>query len=400
MERPVARPLEPVPIQYGGSTMIALRDPSGLSERIIMLQPAAYTLLQFMDGSNTREEILEKFQAWSGVILRRNLLDDLLEQLEANLVLDSPQARLALDRRVHRPAAHAGAAYPADRRELRLFLDGLLALRKNQTPATTGMSLVATVAPHIDLQRGASCYSVAYNELIAHAIPQRTFVVLGISHALSRSPFILTRKSFQTPLGPVPTDQEFVGELADACEFDVFLDEYNHFGEHSVEFQAVLLRHVYPDAALKIVPVLCGSFHRPLLEGGSPRDIPGVASFLAALRGALQKRPGEAFVLASVDLAHVGERFGGSALSEEQLGELAAKDRDSLLRAVEGDAEGFFATLQADRGERNYCGTSAIYTMLEVLGNPRGQLHRYDQCNEPGNASCVTVAAAGYYSPP
>lgn len=394
MEHPVVRPLEPVPIDHGEQRFIALRDNTGLSAGMVLLQPAAYFLLQFMDGKHNRSEIRQRFTATTGLELPEEMLENLLAQLDEHLVLDGPRAREALARHSLRPAAHAGSAYPSDPAELKLFLDGVLGLDPNGVGEVAGR-LAGVLAPHIDIRRGAACYSQAFSELRARRPERILAIVLGISHSASRTPFILTRKDFETPLGPVPTDLAVVDELAAACDFDPFTDEYNHLGEHSVEFQAVFLRHLYP-SHLRMVPILCGSFHRPLLEGGLPEDIAGVPAFFSALKRVVEGHSEEAVIIASVDLAHVGVRFGGSPLSEQDLAALAVADRESLARAVEGDAPGFFATLQADGGARSYCGTSAIYTMLRVL-DTSGTLHRYDQCNEPGNVSSVTIAAAGYY---
>jgi len=395
LERPAIRPLEPIPIEHEGQTMIALRDASGLSGQTVMLPVAAYYLTRYMDGERTRAEIIEAFRLKSGIEVDGDSLDRLIGQLDETLALDGPRARAELERHDVRPMAHAGGAYPEEPAALKSFLDGLIA--EETLEFTAPGPLVALMAPHIDLQRGAASYALAYQELLRERERFDTFVVLGISHAPTRTPFVLTRKSFATPLGVVPTDLDFVDELAAGLDFDPYKDEYNQFGEHSVEFQAVFLKHFMP-AHVRMVPVLCGSFHECLDDKPlAPESLAGVASFIASLKGCLARRK-RACVLASVDLAHLGQRFGGPALSVPALEALDQQDRATLARAMAGDAEGFLASLQADRGRRNYCGTSGIYTMLRVLDGPRGRLHRYQQCNEPGLTSTVTVAAAGFYA--
>ncbi len=393
-ERPAVRLLEPVPFEHEGETLIALRDNAKLGDGVMVLQPIGYYLLRYLDGSRTRAQILEAFQADTGQELPGPILDDLLVQLDRHCVLDNEHSRGVLASFDARPAAHAGGAYPEQPEKLKLFLKEILAL---ESPLQTmDRQLVGLVAPHIDLARGDRCYSFAYGELLQHKPATMTAVVLGISHSAAHQPFVLTRKSFETPLGLVETDQEAVEFLAQACDFDPFQDEFNHFGEHSVEFQAVFLRHLYPEPdTFKMVPVLCGSFHQPLRNGGRPEQIPGVESFLAGLGQLLQQRE-DAFLIAGADLAHVGVTFGGSPLSDSDLSELEAKDLETMKAAVRGDGLGFFRTLQADGGCRGYCGTSAIYTLVETLKTD-GLLHQYQQCSEPGNASTVSVAAAGFY---
>lgn len=380
----MVRPLEPIPLEHDGHKIVALRDPTGFSQNVAVLPLHSFVLVQMMDGTRTREGILAEVDARFGLRLDPAQLEELIEGLDRALLLDSPRARQVLGAQRERPAAHVGTAYPAEPEELRLFLDGILARLPRRRP----LRLKALMAPHIDLARGADSYAFAYDRIGATREAE-AFVVLGISHAPARNPYVLTRKSFLTPLGTVPTAVELVDELVAGCDFDPFLDEFNHVGEHSVEFQAVWLRHVLGE--VPIVPVLCGSFQEPLVGGGRPEDIPGVASFLNALRGLMERR--RVCLVAGVDLSHVGVRFGGSPLSDGDLEALRRADLASLERVTAGDAAGFFASLQADGGRRNWCGTSAIYTMLAVLGQP-GSLDHYQQCNEPGNLSTVAVAAA------
>ena len=375
---------------------IALKDGAGLCNGLLVLSPLAYQLTTLMDGTRTPQEICQTFQALSGQHLELELMEQLLAQLDESLALDNARSRQILRALPERPAAHQGGAYPAQGPELERFLASIL----DSGPCIEfpKKTLEGVIVPHIDLQRGSSSYGVAFRELSEHVEQYDTFVILGISHAMSTQPFILTRMNFATPLGTVETDQEFVTRLAEKLDFDPFEDEFNHLAEHSVEFQAVFLRYLLR-RPFKIVPVLCGSFHRCLMgdEAISPRRLNGVASFLARLTEILKESP-RTLVIASVDLAHQGVRFGGEGLTIPALRELENADRATLEKAVKGQSEAFIASLQSDRGARNYCGTSAIYTMLEVLGNPRGALHHYQQCNEAGNTSTVTIAAAGFYS--
>lgn len=390
------RPLEPVPVEHDGERLIALRDASGLVEGLVMLRPAAYYLVSLLDGTRTQEQALAEFAARTGQKVEPEALRQLVDQLENALVMDGPRARQALAEMPLRPAAHAGTAYPEDPQELGRFLEDLLSRERPPIPPAP---LRGLIAPHIDLRRGAESYAMAYNDLRNGLGETDTFVVLGISHAPSRQPFILTRKPFETPFGPTRPDLDFIQELADGCDFDPFQDEYNHFGEHSVEFQNAFLAYFESKMGrpFKIIPVLCGSFHEAILAGQSPLKLAGVESFLRALKSALQKREGRVCVIAGVDLAHKGVRFGEPPLDVDFLQSLERADLESMRRCAEGDFEGFFATLQADRGERNYCGTSAIYALLHCLEGQSGVLHRYQQCNEPGEVSTVTVAAASYY---
>ena len=391
MDRPRLRSIQPHATVINGQRQWVLTDPSRFTEESIVLPGIGMAMASMMDGTLTRADLQREINQASGMRFEISAIDSLIEQLDEAFLLESPRLLKALDAMTVRPPFHAGGAYPAERAGLEQFLSEILSI---EAAPLTGRRQVGLMAPHIDIQRGARCYSLAYNELKDEPPDVDTYIVLGISHAYCRNPYILTRKDFDTPVGLVETDRSFVDELARGCDFDPFEDEVNHLAEHSVELQAVFLRYLFPGT--RIVPVLCGSFYEPLLKGGAPEDYPGIRSFITTLASTLASRKGKAMILSGVDLAHCGMRFGGERLSPNALADLEKADTETLQRAVEGDARGFFSTLQADRGERNYCGTPAIYTMLQVL-EASGRLHGYQQCNEPGLASTVSVAAAGYY---
>lgn len=390
---PSVRPISPFKIPPGDGfdqPRYVLRDPAELAnDQLLVTLPALY-LIELADGTRSCEEIASEFDRLTGLGMPDELLEQLLERLDRSFLLDNERARARLDAIRPRPYRLSGSAYPADRAELAVFLDDLIGA---DDPAPSP-PLRASILPHIDFFRGRDSYRAGYRHFF-HGLGKGplTVVILGISHALCRTPFILTRKDFDTPIGTVHTNQALVSQLGENLPFDPFLDEYNHMTEHSIEFHAVLLRHLAgPDRELSIVPVLCGSFHEALRLRFSPTALPGVSEFISGLRRLQNTRPDVHF-LASVDLAHMGLNFEQAALDAEKLADLAQQDRETLSKVQSGDAEAFFATLQADRGIRNYCGTPAIYTLLDLFPEPF-QLHLYQQCNDPDLSSTVTVCAA------
>lgn len=392
VHRPRARALEPIKLPpENGSPFprFVLRDSAALSpQQLIVSLPALY-LVELADGRRTIPEIISSIRELSGVVVEEKQVLDLLETLDQQFLLDNERARNRLAEISPRPLRHA-AAYPQSDHELLAYLDDLLGADE---PKSASSSCRASLLPHIDFLRGRDSYRAGYQHLQGLKPADQkplTVVILGISHAFCRTPFILTEKSFQTPLGIAETDKELVEKLARGLPFDPYLDEYNHMGEHSVEFHAVLLKRLAPN--LRIVPVLCRSFFEAIKGGFSPLKIPGVAEFLENLETLRDERPDIHF-LASVDLAHMGLNFGGERLTREFLGQLENRDRESLAGVEAGRADDFFSTHQKDQGERNYCGTPAIYTLLHLFPEPFA-LHNYQQCTDPDLGSTVTVASA------
>jgi AmmeMemoRadiSam system protein B len=296
-----------------------------------------------------------------------------------------------------RPPAFAGGAYHADPEKLRRWLDEVCLARAPEGGRRRG-DIVGLVAPHIDPWRGVEGYARAYGALRDHPSAHvDTYVLLGTSHAPMRRPFALTRRTFATPLGALEVDDERVDELARASRFDPFADEALHDREHSLELQAVFLRHLSGSRPIRIVPILCGLGACPWI-GRDPATDPGVESFLVALADVCAGR--SVCVVAGADLAHVGPRFGDRAACDEAAREdLAEVDRASLALAAGPSARELFFQLQRDIGTRRVCGLGPMYTLARALRpGARGEVLHYEQTIDPKDGSIVSYGAVGYWA--
>jgi hypothetical protein len=294
-----------------------------------------------------------------------------------------------------RRAVHAGAAYYADPATLARYIDEECLGRARNVVLPEGLP-IALVAPHIDLWRGAVGYGHAYSALATTLSPEvDTFVLFGTSHAPMREPFALTRQAFATPFGAISADLDAIDALADRARgFDPYADEINHRREHSLEFQAVFLKHILGKRRCRIVPVLAG-LGVAQVTGENPDNDERVACFLAAVRDLAEARRGRLVLVAAADLAHVGPRFGDARPYDAvQRLCLQHKDLSSLERAALADSRGFWAHVAGDLDERRVCGLAPIWSVLRCLPGPaRGKILRYEQTVDPYDGSIVSHAA-------
>ena len=145
----------------------------------------------------------------------------------------------------------AGRSYPDDPDALRLLIDSFFEDESGPRDSPRGSGVVTgLVAPHIDFGRGGPCFAWAYNEL-RDRDPADVYVVLGTGHT-SRNLFTTTRKVFETPLGDLEVDSTFVDRLAAYAPQDLFADEIAHKNEHSIEFQVVFLKYLFPDSSITL----------------------------------------------------------------------------------------------------------------------------------------------------
>lgn len=414
--QPRLRRVDTFPVnQPSGEVVFALRDPEGFSGSIL-LPYAAAAAVSLMDGTRTLEEIQAAFQQRFKQPLALSDLEQLAADLDRRLFLDTPHFRaawkLAVEQYLNgnsRPAAHAGGAYAAEPEALRRQLESLFTsshgpgIPEEAAGGPTG--LCGVLSPHIDLHRGGPAFAYAYKRLIEQSEAD-VFVIFGTAHSPLSNLFSVSKKHFETPLGAVETDRQFISKLAanlaatpGGKTLNLFADELAHRQEHSIEFQVLFLQYLLADRRpFKVVPVLTGSFHEFVADKKSPADSPAVSAFVAAMRKTAADYPGRVCYISGGDLAHIGQRFGDRAfLDAERLKQQSQNDHELLAAACRADAAAFFEHVAAQDDRHRICGLSPTYTMLQVMRPARGELLKYDQAVELDGTACVSFASLAFY---
>jgi AmmeMemoRadiSam system protein B len=191
-------------------------------------------------------------------------------------------------------------------------------------------------------------------------------------------------------------DRDFVEGVSRRYGSDLLASEAAHRSEHSIEFQAVMLRHLFGDRRpFTIVPVLASYLHEAVWTRRDPEADARIPRFVDALLGAMAASGRTACLIAGVDLAHVGPRFGDAeANTAASLAAVETADLGMLESVMAGDPTAFYASVAHDGDSRRICGLSPIYTFLRALPGARGRLIRYRQWPDPQGA--VTFCAAAF----
>jgi len=399
LERPRVRYLDAFPVDSDGQRLIYLRDPEGLTDQTLAVPVPAYFLMMLFDGEHSIPNLIEAFaRQFEGHDVSEGQVRELIAQLEDAHFLDSPgfqafreEIEQAYLDAPTREAAHAGASYPNDPDELRALIDSFFQGVDRQPRA----DIEGLIAPHIDFNRGGACFAHSYGAL-PKTPPADRFVIFGTGHS-ARRPFVMSRKDFETPLGTLKADVELIDRIAAKVEGDPFENEICHRGEHSIEFQAVFLKYLYPDSDIRFVPVLCGSLGECASGKTSPASLPEVSGYIEAFMGALNELGGTTCFIAGVDFSHVGSRFGDSGeLTDAFIDDVESCDRELLDFAAKGDPEGFFNVIAREQDRTRVCGTSSIYTMLHLLPQRSGTLLDYDKAVDKENGSMVSFAGMAF----
>jgi len=408
VDYPKLREVNIFPVQNSGQSLLCLQDPQNVSEKALFLSPPLYFVVSLFDGRHSILDIQAEYMRRFGEFLYTEKLQEIVNQLDEALYLEGERFKDALRQKEEnfrkapfRDPLFAGKSYEGDPNGLRAQLKGYF--EGTNGPGSLGerkgeSGLKGVIAPHIDFQRGGFCYAFAHRE-IAEKNLSLCFVILGIAHAPMKNVFCLTRKDFVTPLGTLSVDQELVDAIQSRYPEDLFEDQGVQRSEHSIEFQSVFLRYLYPEPVpLKIVPILIGSFHEAIEKGISPVELKPVRQFIDALSESVLSLGREVCYIASADLAHVGRQFGDrEGMNEYGLRILSQEDQEMLEYVEKMDGEGFFSLIAAERDRRRICGFPAIYSMLKLLEAKEGKVLKYGQAFTPETQSVVSFASLAFY---
>ena len=406
MDYPKLRGVNAFPTQIQGQQMICIQDPEGFSQRAVFLPLPLFFIVSLFDGRHSILDIQAEYMRKYGELIYREKIEETIEELDAQLLLDSERFRDTLDKEKGdfrlspiREAAFAGTSYDRDPLALRGQIERYFSLPDGPgQPRMENPSgkLKGIIAPHIDFQRGGPCYAFAHKE-VREGSNADLFVILGTAHREMKNYFGLTLKDFRTPLGTVRTNKAFIEVLSKACHGNPFEDEFVHKREHSIEFQLIFLQYLYPAKPLEIVPILCRSFHEAIESSISPREISQIREFIEGLKEAVRTADREVCLIASADLSHIGLRFGDRDAASSMLSETRVSDLEMLAYAERMDAEGFYDSIRKAGDRRRICGFPPIYVLLSISAFKRGRLLKYAQSQNPETQSMVTFSSLGFY---
>lgn len=376
------QPIEMHPAAKGDQQGILLRDPLSLTSLTLFVPQPLAPLLTMCDGTRDIAGLRTALMLRTGIYVGDNAVQDMLRQMDEALMLENERFFTARNRvrdefrsASCRPATTMGGSYPDKPDELCELLERNLSGAKVEKVS----QIRGVICPHIDFPRGFPVYSSVWQTARGAAKEAELVVILGTDHNSMKPNITLTRQSYATPLGLLPTAQDIVYKVAQALGDDVFVDELHHRGEHSVEAAATWLHYVMGNNHCPVVPVLCGSLFSFLDDSNDIAGDEMISRTLEALSDAIGSR--RTLIVAAADLAHVGPAFGDLAPVDLAEGSRHAKKDEQLISAIcAGDAAGFFKQIKDEGDRRHVCGLAPIYWALRLLGPSKGTPTGYDQC--------------------
>jgi AmmeMemoRadiSam system protein B/AmmeMemoRadiSam system protein A len=208
-------------------------------------------------------------------------------------------------------------------------------------------------------------------------------VIIGPSHSVRMEEVLSVPRvtHYETPLGQVPLDVEFINKL---LKYSLFQNvPQAHKYEHSVQIEVPLLQHSRKD--FKIVPIVAGSCS---LETTNKAG--------AILRSLVDD---ETLVIASSDFVHYGPNYGYVPFNENISEQIKKLDMGAYEHMARLDSKGFLEYKQ--RTGATICGYVPIAILLSMLSEPaEAQLINYATSGEltgdfTNSVSYLSIAFSG-----
>ena len=262
---------------------------------------------------------------------------------------------------VRRPAV-AGRFYPAQPEVLLQDIQSYLTAPAGKVRA------YGCVVPHAGYMYSGHVAGAVYARL---ELPAR-FIILCPNHTGMGKPLaVMTRGSWDTPLGQVAVDEALAGQLLDACHL-LSEDADAHRAEHALEVQLPFLQAIRSKFSFVPITVGVGSFE-PLHALGE-----AMAKIIAAA-----KEP--VMVIASSDMNH----YESDAVTR-------IKDHKAIERILALDERGLFdVIMHEDISMCGYGPTVAMLTAAKTLGASTAELVKYATSGDISGDRNMVVGYAG-----
>ena len=262
-----------------------------------------------------------------------------------------------------RTPAVAGKFYPRRSDELRR------AVQEYISASETGpIAAIGCIAPHAGYIYSGHVAGAVYSRL---AIPNRVIILCpnhtGMGHPLA----IMTRTTWQTPMGDVAADSELGTALLQRFPA-LHEDSAAHRSEHAIEVQLPFLQMERPE--LKFLPIAVGT-----------SDFNVLRELGEALADVMSARADKILIIASSDMNH----YESDAITR-------VKDHKAIERVLALDPRGLWEVVMSE--DISMCGfgpSVAMLTAAKRLGATSATLVKYATSGDVSGDRDMVVGYAG-----
>ncbi len=363
-ERPKLRYFDVIPHKRG----FILIDPLSISKEMFFSRDSVL-LLTLIDGKNTLSDIKSKFLSMTGVILSNLEIINFINELDKNYLLYNERFLKRIEEEKEKMKSKDFKEIRIDNRlkEIKEFLkDKNLDITKK---------IKGMIIPHIDIFVAKETYQNFFSFL--KNVREKVIVIFGVPHFWFEIPFSLFPKHFKVEEKIIETDINFVEKIKEKFDYDITKDYFSFKREHSIEFPLIFISFLGEDK--RVLAFLVSESNKEKLK-----------EIAKKLLEVMKEKEDEFFFISSIDLSHVGRKFGDENCFDPE--EVDRKYIDYLLNL---ENEKAFDFLEKNENVTRIDGKNTNFLFLEILKSfdiKKGTLIEYKKYYEKLTDSIVSYS--------
>lgn len=185
-------------------------------------------------------------------------------------------------------------------------------------------NIKSIVVPHAGYIYSGKTAAYAFNELSKENLPD-TFIIIGPNHTgIGDKLSLTTSKKWNTPLGNVDVDVEFIDKLNEV-DLNCSLDESAHIREHSIEVELPFIQYIArkKNQDFRIVPIIIKYQHPQLCKQ--------LAKSIYEVKKQLDRN---IIIIASTDLTHYEDSTTARFFDSKVMDTIENMDSDELFKQI------------------------------------------------------------------
>lgn len=185
-------------------------------------------------------------------------------------------------------------------------------------------NIKSIVVPHAGYIYSGKTAAYAFNELSKENLPD-TFIIIGPNHTgIGDKLSLTTSKKWNTPLGNVDVDVEFIDKLNEV-DLNCSLDESAHIREHSIEVELPFIQYIArkKNQDFRIVPIIIKYQHPQLCKQ--------LAKSIYEVKKQLNRN---IIIIASTDLTHYEDSTTARFFDSKVMDTIENMDSDELFKQI------------------------------------------------------------------
>jgi len=316
-------------------------DPFGFFEDLFFTKEALY-LISLFDGTRTIDQVKLDFFKATNIMLSDSEILNFINQMDSYYLFYN-------DRFINRFEEERKKILDLEYKPIEMIenISQVKNFIKQNLTDNFENDIIALIVPHIDLRIAMDTYLKTYSKV--KRTNRKIFIIFGVAHSIHLTPFSIFPKNYFTDR-IVNVNKEIIEKIKNLFGYDIHFDVLAYRNEHSVEFPILFIDSLFEE--FSIIPSI-------VAYANNKEDLKTIAYRLYEV---IRNYKDDIFLISSIDLSHVGKKFG-----DEMYHEPKDIDMEYINYILELENDKAFEFLRNSQNKTRIDGQFTNYVFLEIL---------------------------------